>query len=198
MLPDFPKEKQLLEKYWNEFLAQKNQELLGVFGTIPSFTVHEGDRWKISRADGNSSEQQYQEMSSGLTINLNEVPDLTPEKIKEKLTAVAEDAARQMSQEFFKELKQVTEQTGNAIDAEGKPITQDLFLELFEKVESEFTPDGQMIPPSIVMHPEMWKAAEPKLREWEKDKNFIDRQTAIINKKREEWYAREASRKPVD
>ncbi len=198
MLPYFPKEKQLIEKFWNDYLARKCKEFLGVFSTIPSFAIHEGDRWKIVRSDGVESEQPYQEMSSLLTIELSEVPELTTEKIKAKLDAVAEDMARQMSQSIFRELKQVTEQTGNAVDARGKPLTKELFLELFEKVESDFTPDGQLIPPSIVMPPDAWKANESKFREWENDKEFIRRHTEIINKKREAWYAREASRKLVD
>jgi len=198
MLPDFPKEKALLQKFWNEYLAHKHRELLGILSTIPSFAIHEGNRWKIEREDGTESEQKYQEMSSGFTISLDEVPDLTPEKIRAKLDAVAEDGARQMSQSIFKEIEEATRQVGNTVDAKGKPLTKELFLELLEKVETEFGPDGQWIPPSIVMHPDVWKANETKFKEWEQDKEFAERQTEIINKKREAWYAREALRKLVD
>lgn len=198
MLPDFPKEKALLQKFWNEYLAQKHRELLGIFATIPSFAIHEGDRWKIERSDGTESEQEYQEMSSGFTIGFDEVPDLTPEKIKAMLDAVAEDGARQMSQSIFKEIEEATRQVGNTVDAQGKPLTKELFLELLDKVETEFTQDGQWIPPSIVMNPDVWKANEAKFKEWEQDKEFAKRQAEIINKKREAWYAREALRKLVD
>lgn len=198
MLPDFPKEKELLAKFWNKYLELKHRELLGVFSTIPSFAIHEGDRWKIERSDGTESEQPYQEMSSGFTIDLNEVPDLTPEKIRAKLDAVAEDGTRQMSQSIFREIQQATEQVGNTVDAKGKPLTKELFLEMLEKIETDFTPDGQWIPPSIVMHPDVWKANEAKFKEWEQDIEFTDRQTEIINKKREAWHAREALRKLVD
>ena len=198
MLPDFPKEKALLAKFWNEYLARKHRELLGFFATMPSFAIHEGDRWKIERSDGTESEQPYQEMSSGFTIELKDVPDLTFEKIKSKMDALAEDTARQMSQSIFKEIQQVTEQVGNALDAKGKPLTKELFLELLEKIESNFTPNGEWIAPSIVMSPEMWKANEAKFREWEQDREFTSRQEEIINKKREVWRAREALRKLVD
>jgi len=198
MLPDFPKEKELLGKFWNEYLAHKQKELLGFFATIPSFAIHEGDRWKIERADGTESEQPYQEMSSGFTIELKEVPDLTPEKIKAKLDVVAEDAARQMSQGIYAELQQATEQSGNVVNAKGQPLTQELFLDLLEKIDTEFGPNGEWVPPSLVMHPDIWEANEAKFREWEKDKEFADRQTEIINKKREGWHAREALRKLVD
>lgn len=198
MLPDFPKEKALLAKFWNEYLIRKNRELLGIFSEITSFTVHEGDRWKIERTDGSQSEQPYEEMSSGFTIDLNEVPNLTPDIIKSKLDAVAEDAARQLSQSIFREIRQATEEVGNTINANGQPFTKEHLLELFEKIETEFGPNGEWIPPSIVMHPDAWKANEEKFKEWEQDKEFADRQTEIINKKREAWHAREALRKLVD
>ena len=198
MLPDFPKEKEVLKKFWNEYLVHKHQEFLGFFATIPSFSIHEGDRWKIERSDGTESEQAYQEMSSGFTIGLDEVPDLSPEKVRAKLDAVAEDGARQMSQNIFRELQQATEQVGNTVDAKGKPLTKELFLEMLEKVETDFNPDGEWNPPAIVMHPNAWKANEEKFREWEQDEDFKAKQEEIINKKREEWRAREAFRKLVD
>lgn len=198
MLQDFPKEKELLVKFWNKYLAHKHQEFLGFFATIPSFTIHEGDRWKIERPDGTESEQPYEEISSEFIIDNKEVPNLTPDKIMAKLDAVANDAARQMSQNIFREIQQSTEQVGNIVDAKGKPLTKEHFLEMLEKIETDFTPDGQWIPPSIVMHPNAWKVNETKFKEWEQDKEFSNRQAEIINKKREEWHAREALRKLVD
>lgn len=198
MLPDFPKEKKLLHKFWNEYLGHKHKELLGVFATIPSLASHEGDRWNIERPDGTESEQLYEEMSSLFTIDLSEVPTLTPEKIRAKLDTVAEDAARQMHQSIFREILKATKQVGNTVNAEGKPFTKELFLEMIEKVDMDFTPDGQLIPPSIIMPPEAWKANEAKFKEWEQDKEFTAKHEEIINKKREAWSAREALRKLVD
>jgi hypothetical protein len=198
MLPDFPKEKELLGKFWNEYLVRKHRELLGIFAGIPAFTVHEGDRWKLERTDGSESEQPYKELSSEFVIEMKDVPDLTPELIREKIDKVAEDAAMQMTKGIYKEIQQATEQAGNIVNAEGQPFSKEHFLELVEKVESDFTPDGQLIAPSLVMHPDFWKANEERFKEWEQDEEFTARHEEIINKKREEWRAREASRKLVD
>jgi len=198
MLPDFPKEKILLAIFWNNYLESKHRALLGIFSTIPSFVIHEGDRWKIERSDGTESEQPYEKMSSMFTIDLSEVSSLTPEKIMAKLDVVAEDGARQMSQGIFKELEKATEQTGNTVNAKGQPLAKEHFLELLEKIETGFDQNGEWIPPSLVMHPNVWKANEEKFKEWEQDKEFTDRQAEIINRKREAWYAREALRKLVD
>lgn len=198
MLPDFPKEKELFSKFWNRYLELKHREFLGFFSTIPSFTIHEGDRWKIERSDGTESEKPYQGLSSSFTIDLSDVPDLTPEKIREKLDMVAEHAAQQMSQNILEEITRATEETGNTVDGKGKPLTQEMFLELLEKIDADFTPNGQWIQPSFVMHPDIWNANKEKFKEWEQDTKFMSLQKEIIDKKREAWNAREALRKLVD
>jgi hypothetical protein len=198
MLPDFPKEKDLIGKFWNEYLAHKHREYLGFFATIPSFSIHEGNRWKIERDDGSESEQEFEELSSNFMIDLSEVPELTPEKIMEKINTVAEDTAKKMSQSIFRELEEATEKVGNVVNAKGQPLSQEHFLQMLEKMEASFTPDGQWDSPAFVMHPNAWKANEEKFKEWEQDEEFKTKQDQIINKKREEWRAREALRKLVD
>ena len=112
---------------------------------------------------------------ASLRLILKKFPDLTPEKLKAKLDAVADDGARQMTQSIFREIEQTTEEVGNTVDATGRPLTKELFLEMIEKIEIDFTADGQWIPPSIVMHPDVWKANEAKFKEWEQDKEFTTR-----------------------
>ena len=198
MLPDFPKEKELFSKFWNRYLELKHQEFLGFFSTIPSFTIHEGDRWKIKRADGTESEKPYQDLSSSFTIGLSDVPDLTPEKIREKLDMVAEHAAQQMSRNILGEITRATEQAGNTVGGKGKPLTKELYFEMLEKIEAAFTPEGEWIPPSFLMSPDAWNTNKEKFKEWHQDLGFINRQTEIITKQREAWNAREALRKLVD
>jgi hypothetical protein len=198
MLPDFPKEKALIVKFWNEYFVHKHQELLGFFATIPSFTVHEGDRWNIERTDGTHSEQLYEEISSGFTISFDEVPNLTFEKIKEKLDVVAEDAARQMTYTIIREIQDAVDKVGNTVNAMGQSITKEHFFEMLEKMDAEFDENDKWLPPSMIMSPDAWKANEEKFKDWEKDKEFTSRQSEIINKKREEWHAREALRKLVN
>ncbi len=103
-----------------------------------------------------------------------------------------------MSQMIIKEIQEAADQVGNTVNAKGQPLTKELFLEMLEKIETGFDEKGEWIPPSIIMHPNAWKANEAKFRGWEQDKEFSDKQTEIINRKREAWYAREALRKLVD
>ena len=197
MLPDFPKEKALIAKFWNDYLAHKHRELLGPFAEFPSFSIHEGNRWKIERMDGSGSEQEYEEMLSEFAIANKDIPNLTPEEIKAKLDMVAEDSARQVKQRIFREMQKASEASGNVFGQKGQPLTKELFLEMFEKI-GDFDNDGQWQQPFVVMTPDLLEANKGKFEEWNQDKEFLARREEIVNRRREEWHAREALRKLVD
>jgi hypothetical protein len=84
MIPDFPTEKEKLMKFWNKYLTLKNKELLGPFSNIQGHTNYEGHQWKLNRSDGSGESQPYYEIQGMLNVEISEVPNLTPEKIKLK------------------------------------------------------------------------------------------------------------------
>ncbi len=128
MIPDFPREKEKIMQFWNKYLISKNQELLGFFGTLPAHMNHEGHRWTINRADGTGDNQPYHQIEGLMTVDISEVPSLTPDKIRGKLDKIADDMARQISQNMFAEISRVTKEVGNEINAEGQPLSQESFL----------------------------------------------------------------------
>jgi hypothetical protein len=101
MIPDFPREKEKLMRFWIKYLSIKNKELLGLFGTLPAHMNHEGHQWKLNRSDGSEDNQPYHETQGYFSIEISEVPDLTPDKIQQKIDKIAEETARQMSQNML-------------------------------------------------------------------------------------------------
>lgn len=197
MLPDFPNEKALIAKFWNEYLVQKHREFLGFFASFPSFLIHEGNRWGIERSDGSDFEQEYEEMSSTFAIEYKDVPYLTSEKIMAKLNLVAEEGARQMKQKIMTELQKASDESGNSYEAKGQPLTKKLYLKLFEKIGG-FDDNEKWHNPVLLMSPQAMEANKGKLEKWGQDKEFLEQQEKIKNKKWEEHNAREALRKLVD
>lgn len=198
MIPDFPVEKQKLAKLWNQYLDLKRQALLGFLNQMPAYQHHEGSHWRLTREDNSFNDSEYQEISAGFTINLEEVPELTPEKIREKLDLVADEVARQISQHMIGMIAQATDAVGNTIDANGNPFSPELFLEMLERLQLSFDEDGTWIPPTMIVAPGFWEANKDRLATFENDPELDARQTEIINRKREEWRDREACRKLVD
>jgi len=198
MIPDFPDEKEKLMQLWNKYLQKKISENLGFLGTLPQYRNYEGDQWKLSREDGSVEVIDYDHIQGLLDINVDEVPDLTPEKIRQKLDNLANEIAAQMSKNTYAEISRVTKLSGNEIDAKNKPFSKELFLELIEKVVLDFDQNGDLNQPTMVMDPVFWEKNKDKIMAWEKDEEFVRKHEQLIAKKKEEWIDRENNRKLVD
>jgi hypothetical protein len=173
MIPDFPREKEKIMHFWNKYLIAKNQELLGFFGTLPAHMNHEGHQWALNRADGTGDNQPYHQIEGLMTVEISEVPSLTPDKIREKLDKIADDMARQISQGMIAEISRVTKEVGNEVNAEGQPLSQGLFLQMLEKMDLDFDENGNWNPPTIVMHPDLWKPRKMKSNLGKPTMNFF-------------------------
>jgi len=198
MIPDFPEVKERLMKALNNRLQRKHKEYLGIFSEVPGYAHHEGSIWAITNDEGIKREQDYKTISSELLINLEEIPDMVPSEILARVDKVAEDSARLMHAEILEEITKATDEAGTAIDAKGKPLDQDMFLSMLDRMDLEFDEKGELIPPAIVMHPKLWEAKGEELKSWEEDGDFIAKHRQLMHRKREEWRAREARRKLVD
>ncbi len=198
MIPDFPDEKEKFMQLWNKYLQKKISENLGFLGTLPQYRNYEGDQWKLSREDGSVEVIDYDHIQGLLDINVDEVPDLTPEKIRQKLDNLANEIAAQMSKNTYAEISRVTKLSGNEIDAKNKPFSKELFLELIEKVVLDFDQNGDLNQPTMVMDPVFWEKNKDKIMAWEKDEEFVRKHEQLIAKKKEEWIDRENNRKLVD
>lgn len=194
MIPDFPDIKTKVIESWNNYLVRKHNAELGFWSTVPSRAHHEGDEWIIVRADGTSSRTEYKEVSSTVSIDARDYANLGPQEVKAILDGVAEDMAGKMSQDLF----QVLNESLQSIDASGRNLSRELFLEMLETIWIDFDRAGNPIFPTLVMHPSLLESVKDDMESWEKDKDFVAKQKAVIEKKREQWRDRESSRKLVD
>lgn len=139
-----------------------------------------------------------EEISVPIEVKIDEIPELVGEKLLARIDAIAEDAARQVSQITFRKMDQVTREAGMAVDAAGGPPTQKIWLEMFEKMEVDFDPKTGMPEVTLVMHPVMAESMQKLWIEWEKDASFMKQYGDLLARKREEWRDRESRRKLVD
>ena len=195
MLPDFPEEKSKLMDEWTKYLERKQNALLGPFSAPRYFTHHEGNRWRIERSDGSVSESEYEELKGELTVSIEEATTLTPEQIASKLDDIAESMASQATASIFETLREAADGVGNSINANGRPFSKELFLELLSRVSIDFDPDGNPQMPMMIVPPGFDKSL---FDEWDKDPELAKRHDEIMRRKKEEFDAREASRKLVD
>lgn len=112
----------------------------------------------------------------------------------EKIDSSAEKFSKSKDKIVFDKLNEVTDKTNNVVDAKGK-LSADVILKALEKVYMDFYDNCNIKEGfAMVVHPSM----RQDLESIQKNKDFIDRYKALINKKREEFYERKANRKLVD
>ena len=172
-------------------------ELWSLKRLIHSFTQHEGRRHSYEQEGGHVISQGYKKFAVGMEVQAEEVPNLIGKNLQDKLNAAAEEMARQQAALFYNRLTEATSSVGNAVNAHGEPISQDLFLELLERREVNFDREGR--PEGVMVStPEMAEVLMKRLVEWNEDSEFRRRHEEIIKRKYEEWRDRESNRKLVD
>lgn len=198
MIPDFPVQKARLRELWTEYVDRKQQQYLGFWSTLPSRTHHEGEKWLLERADGSSDSYEYRTLEAAFSIDIEEAPILTPDKVRNKLDEIAREMARQMSQGIYQSLNETLEKYGQTIDGEGRSFNKATFLEAIEAVEFDFDENGEPAYPALLMHPELYEKIKDDVQAWDQDPEFKTRHKIIMERKRIQWRDRESRRKLVD
>ncbi len=96
-----------------------------------------------------------------------------------------------LERELVRTVTDVCDATGNVIDAQGRPLTFDLILELVEKLEIRFDEAGMMSKPVIMMHPDN---AE-RLRQNPPTPEQLQQLNEILRRKRAEQDAQKRTRR---
>lgn len=195
MLPDYPSTKaKLMQRYLRIFEQAVEARTL----PVPWVVQHEGDQSRLVREDGSEEKSASEPKQVEIKIDKEGFGELTVGDIDHKYGTAAQQMAGQLMGSFFRAVDQATEEAGTAIDASGRPLTADLFLELLDRVQLGFDRAGNLVPPTIVLHPDAWDAVKDEVAGWEDDQDFKREYERLIERKREEWREGESRRKLVD
>ena len=148
------------------------------------------------RADGSESNSGVQQLSSMMEIRFDEIPGLTFEKAVAKYDEMILDMVRKQTGFALERLSEDIPKS-QSVDAKGKKLDAELILEMLETIQLEIYPDGRPHELHVVgglFSPERQKAVD---EEFHNNPELRERYDALIARKREEWRAREASRKLV-
>jgi hypothetical protein len=168
-------------------------------GSMPSkasrLQLHEGDRATYIRRDGKAIEialtaHQYQavlhdDMARGGGLNaVNEIVRQLSDQITRDMTEkMRDDIARECA----------------TVGTPGQPITPDVILQLYEKIETDFDSNGEWIRPNdIDASPAVESQIRHQMMRIEQEPDLRRRLEDLIAVKRAKWRDREANRKLVD
>lgn len=198
MLPDFPKLKiELIRKLQYDFKKQTGLRA-PVVAQIKVVAQHEGKGGSYETEDGEIKRIDPKEMSVEVDSSTESRPSFGYEGALKMLLEPAEKMARKQTEMLFATLKESIEEVGNSLDAKGQPLSAELILKMWERMQFNFDEQGSPKMPTLVFNPVQRQNVEDQFRRLENEPQLRKRRQEIMNRKRLDWYDRESRRKLVD
>jgi hypothetical protein len=195
MLPDYTETKKLFGRFFQAYMRQKARTLSPLADVQTRF-LHEGRGMRVKRPDDSESNSEVQLFSSTMEVRIDEIPNLTLERAITKFDEMVLDMVRQQTGFALGRISEEIPST-QTVDAKGKTLGAEVVLEMLEAIQLEFYPDGRPHELHVVgglFTSERMRAID---EEFANNPELRRRHDELMEKKREAWRAREASRKLV-
>jgi hypothetical protein len=166
------------------------------YSAVQTRYLHEGRSMKITRADRSESTSGMEQLSAYLEIKFDEIKNLTLQKAIEKHDAMIADMVQKQTH-FIRERMSSEIPESQTLNAKGRKFDAQVVIEMLEKMQIDFHPDGrphEIFVDGPVFTPERMTAVD---KEFESNPELKRRFDEMMEKKKEEWRAREADRKLV-
>lgn len=200
MLPDFPSLKKDLDRLLQLGAQRGRRSALGVMGVFPRRSIHEGDRHILVREDGKAVEDEFSTITARESLEVDEVEVLSLDQtyaMYERLMAEMDDKEEAA---FLDLANKTAESVGNVVEGKGKSHPE-VVLEGVEQILLDPAPQNVdhlfSFPGVRIMLQELDDEAIEKACEELKREPYKARMERLLQKKREEYRARESSRKLV-
>jgi len=194
MLPDFPRTKEI---FWKR-LRQSMREFMrsrGVLSVIKEKPVHEGHRTGIKQSGQAARTQSPQMLAQQLKIDKERLIAQGPAYLVELFANATVEAQKEASKMVYDHIEDSSKEAGTTLDAGGKPLDLDMYLQMLERLEIPFDEDGKAHLPTLATSSvEILR----RVQKWNEDPESLSKIEAVLEKKRTEWRDRESNRKLVD
>jgi hypothetical protein len=197
MLPDLPKAKAEIYEIIQARFRAAAADGVGKIG-FPASIVHEGRRTTIIREDGTTDAVEFKRVETSFMLSKAELEGMDVNSIFTKIDAAAVELEGKKMQQMLEKVKEVTSEYGNVVDAKKTGSTLESIFEMLEKIELFFRGDGSPIWPQFVAGAVAAEKLAKALKEIENTPSLDLRMRKLIDRKREEWRARESDRRLVD
>jgi hypothetical protein len=195
MLPDYTETKELFSRFFQTYIRRKARAISPLADVRVRY-LHEGKGMKMVRADQSESNTGAQQLSTMTEIKIDEIPDLTLQKALAKYDEMILDLVRKQTGFALDRISEDIPKS-QSVDAKGKKLDADLILQVLETIQLDFYPDGRPHELHVIgglFSEERLRAADEEVKS---NPELQKRYEELIARKKEEWRAREASRKLV-
>lgn len=199
-LPKYKEVKTIIEKSVSRRFHDVSRMEMRPFNESPNFIQHEGKTLIHNTLDNQESQKilSYQKAQVEYKFEHSKIPDMTPEEVFAIIDEKAKELGGQMAKYHFEILNKTIQETGNSVDANGRKLSPDLFLETISKISISFDKDGNPKLPTVIISPKTADQWRRVISEAEADPEHKMKFNAIIAQKKKDFDAEQARRKLVD
>jgi len=194
MLPDFPRAKKAVQRY---FISQIDKRSKGqLLDSFPTIRVHEGDG--TAPFNRETADKDASIIQARFEAKDEDVIRDGYRAFLSKIDATAKELETQKEKIMISAMGEAARATGNVTSAKGRPFSPRLILDALEKMDIEFDEKGKPKNLVVVVSPDIGEVISKNAAYWEKDPQYAKAFSDLMEKKRKEWRDREDSRKLVD
>ena len=193
MLPDFLKTKEKLKGMITSERKKAQLRHMGPFAEIPQSNLIEGNKVLYIDEDGSSEEVTMEKAEVKIEIKLDEIEEMTHERVINKIDTMERDMAKKISNSAYELMSEAAKEAGNVISSAGKPISVCLLLEMIQDMHLSFDEEGQASGLTFAGNPKLSPSLEEVILQFKTDPRY----RKLMEQKREEWRVRESRRKLV-
>jgi hypothetical protein len=197
MLPDYPSLKKEISEVLQIVFRKRVENYTIGMREIPKTRVFEGKGMLIRRKTGEEDETSFMSSEIIFEIKMDEIPEMSINDLINKIDEAAREMAEKMETGFFKAISEVLDEKGQTVKQKGKPLSGKSILNVLDKIFIPFNKDGSPEMPTIFMHPNLTESMKKALSDLQSVPELKKEHDEIMQRKREEWRAEEASRKLV-
>lgn len=197
MLPDLTVLKHRVQERLNAFARERQKHYVGPFADASKMIIREGAESVIVRGDGTQDTTEIVTAETEISLTGEELEVMTLAEALRQTDEMVKNLAAQMSKHFYQTMFDATERSGNVVDNRGMPLTAETFLQVLEKMQIDFDGDDWPSSLKIVIPPSMEDRVKQLHEEFETNIELQRKHEQLVEKKRSEYVAREASRKLV-
>jgi hypothetical protein len=197
VLPDFPRSKNDVLRLIKRRIGALERKQHPVLAQIKTFQQHEGVTIDFEQVDYGRKKQDGQVQAVSVELRFDEIPSLMGEALEKKMRVLADQSGALKMKSLFSRIEEATEQTGQKLNAEGKPLDGRMLLDIIDMAEGGFDRTGKPTN-SFIVHPSTLPSLKKASEEVENDPELKRRLESINSRQFQQWADRESRRKLVD
>lgn len=197
MLPDYRKIRGKINDLYYFIIEEEKKHQLGFMSEIKSSRVFEGRTIELKRQDGEIDITEIKTFKTFFNIENHEIEKLMFNDIIERVKNAAKDMCKQYFEYFMGIMDSAITKVGNQIDMQGKSITPEHLMKMYDKLFMDFDYNLQPTKKVILTNKQGQEQIIKAFEEIEKDPVLRKKMDEIIEKKRKEYLEREDNRELV-